>query len=125
RVDEMHPVGAHAHGVQRQRQLGEGSLVHAALSLAQSSIESSSARASGRMPDTLNASGGISPARARRSIFRRVAKPRSMRWKILRRATSVAIRSVRRSIDTSTESTLGRGWKTVGGTRPTTLAVAQ
>ena len=84
---------------------------------------SSSARAVGATPAASNASGATRPASERRSILRRCPNPASTRANTRRRRSSSPGGSWRSRV-TSAESTRGRGWNTVAGTRPTTAASA-
>ena len=78
------------------------------------------------MPAAANASAGTSAASDRRSILRRCPKPaRTSRNSHSGSTSGPTAGAGRRSMRTSADSTLGTGWKTVAGTRPTTLAVAQ
>ena len=75
-VELVVAVGPHPGHPQRHRELGRGHAAgHGAASLPQAATSSSSARASGRTPARAKASGSTTPARERRSILRRWAKP--------------------------------------------------
>ncbi len=99
----------------------------AAASRPHASRSRSSARLSGLTAAASKAPGETIPARARRSILRRLPKP--ARTNLNSESGSTVAGSTagagRRRIDTSAESTFGRGTNTVGGTYPTTDASAQ
>src|SRR5581483_8288622 len=136
-VEQVVAVVAHAGDPQRQRQLrgcahdrdradlgAGGGRRHARASLPHSITDSSSARASGRTPESSNAAGSTSPASARRSILRRWPNPARTSAKSRTGSASVAGFG-RRTIRTRTDSTFGGGRNTFGPTRATTSASAQ
>src|ERR1019366_2642369 len=115
-------VRANSRHGQGTRELGRSHHADHCANLPHSSTVSSSARASGRMPARAKASGSTTPAKELRSILRRCPNPAftTAARRSYETSSSGTAGSSRRSLRTSTDSTLGRGMKTDAETLPTT-----